>query len=106
MKYKLIVHWFYVPRDRSGNVYSYFAIADTRSGRVLRGKDAPESNLRAAIYHINGDQHKQNYWFAETSIPWRQFKYRTEDVPYIGCDPLTIAAEFRKMMKSRKKARA
>jgi len=103
MKYKFIVHWFFTPRDRSGNVYSYFAIADTRSGRIIHGHSAPESNLRAAIFHINGGEHKQNYWFAQSEISKRTFDYNTKDIGYIGCDPEVIAAAFRKELKTRKK---
>jgi hypothetical protein len=103
MKYKFILHWFFTPRNRSGNVSSYFALADTRSGRIIHGHSAPESNLRGVIFELNGGEHKQNYWFAQTQIPSREFNYRTKDIDYIGCDPAVIAAAFRKAMKSRKR---
>jgi hypothetical protein len=106
MKYKFIVHQFVTPRDRSGNVYSYFAIADTRSGRIIHGLHAHESNLRAAIFDLNGGEHKQNYWFATTEIPKRSFDYYTKDIGYIGCEPSVIANAFRKALRTRKKAKA
>lgn len=106
MKYKYILHRFQTNRDTSGNVYSYFALADTRSGRVLRGRDVPESNAQGAIFILNGNQHKQNYWSATTTLPSRQFDYSVKDIPYHGCSPENIADAFRKMMKSRKKVKA
>lgn len=101
MKIKYLVTWNYTPLDRSGNVYSYFSIVDTASGRILCGKDAPESNLRGALYFINGGEHKQNYSFCDRQIPWREFVYRTNDIEYIGCGSEEIAAKFKEMMKSR-----
>jgi hypothetical protein len=98
---RYIVHWFFSPRDSSGNVYSYFVIADVRSGRILRGKDVPESNLRAAMFAINGGQHRQNYWFAQTEVKQRELFYRMKDIPYIGSSE-AIAEAFHKMMRSRK----
>jgi len=103
MKYKYILHWFFTPRDRAGNVCSYFAIVDTRSGRVLRGYNTPESNLRGVVFFLNGGEHKQNYWFAQTEVPYRAYVYNTKSMNYIGCDSETIAAAFRKLMKLRKK---
>ena len=99
MKYKYIVNWYYVPRDRAGNVYSYFVIADTRSGRFLYGKDQPESNLRAAMFNLNGS-HKQNYWFECIAKKWHDYASFTKNVPYIG----DIPAAFREVMRSRKQA--
>jgi len=103
-KYKFILHWFFTPRDRSGNVYSYFSIVDTRSGRIIQGRDVPESNLREAIYEINGREHKQNYYFAQTEIPKRQYDYNTRNIQYIGCDPETLAMVFYKAMNTRKRS--
>jgi hypothetical protein len=98
MKYKYIVHWFYSPRDVCGNVYSYAIIADTRSGRYLEVANVPESNLRSVIFALNGNQHKQNYWWAQTVIPKRQLNRRLMGIPYIRDIPET----FRKMMRSRR----
>ena len=106
MKYKLIAHIFETAPDRSGNVCRYFALADTRSGRIIHGLDVHDSNLRAAIYEVNGGEHKNNYWFATTTITRRQFDYLTKDIPYLGCDPKAIADAFRKAMKTRKKVKA
>jgi hypothetical protein len=103
MKYRYIIHWFFTPRDSSGNVYSYFAIADTRSGRIMHGKDACESNLRGVPFFLNGKQHQQNYWFAQTQIPWRTYVHNTKTIEYIGCDSAELAEKFRKVMKSRKR---
>ena len=98
MKYKFIVHQFVTPRDRSGNVYTYFDIADTRSGRVIHGLHAHESNLRAAIFDLNGGEHKQNYWWAATEVPQRELFRRMNDISHVS----DIPAAFRKLMKSRK----
>jgi hypothetical protein len=103
MKYKFILHRFQTNRDTSGNVYSYFALADTRSGRVLYGRDVPESNAQGAMFILNGNQHKQNYWSATTTLSSRLFDYYVKDIPYIGCSPEQVASAFQKMMKSRKK---
>ena len=99
MKYKYIVTWFYTPRDRSNNVYSYGHIVDTRSGRMLEINDCPESNLKYAICELN-DGHKQNYYFTRCQISWREFKRATDKIPMFRGE---IADQFRKMMKSRKK---
>lgn len=101
MKYKYILH--FVQSTAGG---SYFTLADTRSGRTLSGSNVPESNARAVLYILNGNQHKQNFWQATTTLSSRQFKHYSEDIPYIGCNPDDIAAAFRKMMKSRKKVKA
>ena len=99
MKYKYIAHWFYSPRDRNGNVYSYGIIADTRSGRSLAVADIPESNLRGVIFDLNGGEHKQNYWFAQTAVPQRELFRRMKDMHHIS----DVPGAFRRMMKSRKK---
>jgi hypothetical protein len=101
MKIRYIVILNVTPRDRAGNVYSYFSIIDTRSGRILQGKDAPESNLSGAMFHINGGEHKQNYCFTVQQISWREFVYRTDDIEYVGCDSEVIADKFKKLLKSR-----
>jgi len=103
MKYKYIIHWFFTPRDSAGNVYSHFKIVDTRSGRIIHGKDACESNLRGVPFFLNGNQHKQNYWFAATQIPWRTYVHNTKTIEHIGCDSAVIAQVFRKAMKTRKR---
>ena len=106
MKYKFIANIFETPPDRSGNVYSYFALADTRSGRIIHGTDVHESNLRAAIFELNSGEHKNNYWFTTTTFDRRRFNHLVRDIPYIGCESKTIAEAFRKAMKTRKKVRA
>jgi hypothetical protein len=98
-KYKFILHWFFSPRDRSGNVYSYGCIVDTKSGRCLRVADVPESNLRGVAFDLNGGEHKQNYWWAATEVPQRELFRRMNDIPHVS----DIPAAFRKLMKSRKK---
>lgn len=100
-KIKFIITWNFTSNDRSENVYSYFSIVDTRSGRILMGKDVPESNLRGAAFWINGGEHKQNYCFISRQISWREFVNRTNNIEYIGCDSETIASGFKTMMKSR-----
>lgn len=98
MKYRYIVHFIEASRD-----HNMFIITDTRSGRSLRGRHVPEANVRLAVYFLNGQEHKQNYYFATSNVPVRQFKaWWVQTVPYVGCQPEDIAAAFLKMMKSRK----
>ena len=98
MKYRYIVHYIEADRDRN-----MFILTDTRSGRSLRGRNVPESNVRLAVYFLNGQEHKQNYYFVNTRTDIRNFKYWwVKNVPYIGSSPEDIAAAFLKMMKSRK----
>jgi hypothetical protein len=98
MKYRYIAH--FVEADRDHNM---FILTDTRSGRCLRGRNVPEANLRMAIYFLNGQEHKQNYYFATTTVGVRQFKaWWLPKVPYVGTQPEEIAAAFLKIMKSRK----
>jgi hypothetical protein len=102
LKYKYIVQLFYIPRDREGNVYTSFAITDTRSGRCLRGMDCPDSNLRMAMFDINGGEHKQNYYFVTTALSRREFKYYTNGVGWVR----DIPAAWRQTMRTRKKVKA
>lgn len=104
LKYKFIANIFETPPDRFGNVSRSFVLADTRSGRSICGTDVHESNLRAAIFELNGGEHKNNYWFTTTTFDRRRFNHLVRDIPYIGCDSKTIADAFRKAMKTRKKA--
>jgi len=98
MKYRYIVHYIEADRDRN-----MFIITDTRSGRSLRGRHVPESNVRLAVYFLNGQEHKGNYYFVTTTVNVRQFKnWWVKNVPYVGSSPEDIAAAFLKMMKSRK----
>lgn len=98
MKYRYIVHFIEASRD-----HNMFILTDTRSGRSLRGRHVPEANVRLVVYHLNGQEHKNNYYFATTTVPVRQFKnWWGKNVPYIGCQPEEIAARFITMMKSRK----
>ena len=99
MKYRYIVHFIEADRD-----HKMFILTDTRSGRVLRGRCVPESNVRMAIYFLNGQEHKQNYYFVTSTVPVRQFInwWMKNDVPYVGTQPEEIAAAFLKMMKSRR----
>lgn len=108
MKIKYIIHWFFVPRDRSGNVYSYVAITDTRSGRTLLTHDVPESNATAIAFHLNGEEHKQNYYFAKSQITWQEFKrlINSGTVPYVSSSPEDLATAFKKVLRSRKKVKA
>ena len=99
MKYKYILHWFFSPRDSSGNVYSYGVIVDIRSGRQLMVADVPESNLRGVAFDLNGGEHKQNYWWAQTCVPQRELFRRLNTIPHVS----DIPAAFRTMMKSRKR---
>lgn len=100
MKIKYILQWFYTPRDRSGNVYSYFRLTDTATGRQLAGMEVPESNARAILYHLNGNEHIQNYYYAETAITKREMnRVRIHGgFGYIGCDPEKIAVQFKEML--------
>ena len=100
---KYVANWLYTPRDTSGNIYSYFVITDTGSGRRLMGRDAPESNVRGVIFELSGKEWKRNYIFTATEIPRRRFKYAVDNVSYVGTNPEEIADAFRKMMRSRKK---
>ena len=98
MKYRYIIHFIEADRDRN-----MFIITDTRSGRSLRGRHVPEANVRLVVYYLNGMEHKNNYYFATTTVPIRQFNnWWVKDVPYVGADPADIADKFLKMMKSRK----
>jgi hypothetical protein len=98
MKYRYIVHYIEASRD-----HNMFIITDTRSGRSLRGKHVPEANVRLVVYYLNGQEHKQNYYFVSGVVPVRHFKeWWVKNVPYIGSQPEEIAAAFIKMMKSRK----
>ncbi len=98
MKYRYIVHYIEASRD-----HNMFILTDTRSGRSLRGRHVPEANVRMAIYFMNGQEHKGNYYFATTTTTIREFKaWWVRNVPYIGCQPEEIAARFIAMMKSRK----
>jgi len=98
MKYRYIVHYIEASRD-----HTMFILTDTRSGRSLRGRHVPEANVRMAVYFLNGQEHKQNYYFATSTVPIRQFKaWWVKNVPYVGSSPEDIAAAFFKMMKSRK----
>ena len=100
---KYVANWLYTPRDTSGNVYSYFVITDTGSGRRLMGRDAPESNVRGTIFELSGKEWKRNYIFSTSQISSRSYDYAIKNVPYIGTNPEEIASAFRKMMRSRKK---
>lgn len=98
MKYRYIIHFIEADRDRT-----MFIITDTRSGRSLRGRHVPENNVRCCIFHLNGGEHRSNYYFVKTTCTIREFKnWWGKNVPYIGCQPEEIAAAFLKMMKSRK----
>ena len=95
---KYIVHYI------SANQYdTMFIITDTRSGRRLQGIGAPKANVSLVVYYLNGQQHCQNYYFVETTVPVREFKaWWIKGVEHVGSNPEDIAAVFTKMMKSRK----
>jgi len=98
MKYRYIIHFIEADRDRN-----MFIITDTRSGRKLEGRCVPEANVRLAVYYINGQEHKQNYYFVITTVGLRQFQnWWVKNVPFVGTSPEEIAAAFLKMMKSRR----
>ena len=98
MKYKYIIHFIEADRDRT-----MFIITDTRSGRRLCGVHVPEANVRLAVYYLNGQEHKQNYYWTTTTVGVRQFEsWWAKNVPYTVSQPEDIAARFIAMMKSRK----
>jgi hypothetical protein len=102
-KYKYLISISNTLPDRSGNVYTYFIIADSVSGRSIRGIDVPESNICSVPFYLNGGEHKENYWLTTTILSRKQFDYYTKNVHYIGCGAEEIAQAFRKAMKTRKK---
>ena len=98
MKYRYIIHYIEASRD-----HNMFIITDTRSGRSLRGRQVPEANVRLVVYHLNGQEHKQNYYFVTSTVAVRSFQaWWAANVSYIGTQPEEIAAKFIAMMKSRK----
>ena len=105
MRYKYIIHFYWSPRDVNGNVYTIFKIISTRSGRMVCGRDASKSNVQGAMFYLNNNEPKQNYYFAESQIPKRQLLRMMRDLhggfPYIGCDGEGIAKEVKKAFRLR-----
>jgi len=101
-RFKYIVHHI----TKANDTLNYVVITDTQSGKQLASRDVPESNAKAVILELSGGQWKQNYYFVETTIDSRRFKYYADDIPHISSDPVVLAEAFRKVMRSRKKRSA
>ena len=94
MKIKYIIQLFYTPRDINGNVYTFVRLTDTRTGRTMEVRDVPASNARSSPYYLNGCEHVQNYYFCETQLTKREFKWCIKNVNYISSCADVLAQTF------------
>ena len=100
MKIKFIIQWFYTPHNTSGNSYTYVVVTDTRTGRSIRSADVPQSNARLIAFYLNGKEHVNNFYMAESQISKKTLKYW--DPPYLSSCPETLAKAFVKELRRRK----
>ncbi len=97
MKIKFIIQWFYTPHDRNGNSYTYVVVTDTRTGRRISSSDVPQSNARMIAFYLNGHQHIQNYYFAESMITKKQLNYWNQS--YLSSCPEELAVALVKEIR-------
>jgi hypothetical protein len=100
MKIKYIIQWFFTPHDRCGNSYTYVVVTDTRTGRRISSSDVPESNARLVAFYLNGQQHVNNYYFAESQISKKQLNYWNPS--YLSSCPEVLAKALVKEIRRRK----
>lgn len=101
LKYEFIIHRLATNPDRYGNVSDYVVVTDVRNGRSISSTDVPHSNAHFTAYYINGKEHKQNFFFCETTLTKKQYRYYTQNVKYISCDSEVLAAAFIKERRKR-----
>ena len=92
MKIKYILDLLYNERDFAGNVYWAFRLTSTATGKQSTGRiSGGESNIRGAMYYLNGEQHTNNYYYTSHQMKKREFNRLTAGWPYAGCQSEELA---------------